>query len=728
MKKIFLLLIITASLFVEYLYSQTKTLTIEEAVIGLSRELYPEYIQGLKFRPESNEISFIKDNALYTKEFGRVKTKFEEKEIFNIDNLNDIPLISVDVKHIIKRFTSFPAYEWISKNVIGFSQGKSYFVLDIVNKEYLQAQSHFIFDDDEYNNLTFSPNKQHYAYTIENNLFVNTGTENQQVSNEKDNNIVYGQTVSRNEFGIDGGIFWSPKSNLLAFYRKDESGVTNYPIVNTQTRIATLESTKYPMAGMTSELITIGIYNLENQQIIYLKTDEYIEQYLTSVTWSPDEKYIYLAKLNRKQKHLQLQCYDVQTGNLVKTLFEEKNEKYVEPQNQLTFLPNDPSKFIWQSRKDGYNHLYLYDTNGREIRQLTKGNYEVQQIYGFSQKGDAVFVKANKETPINFDIYKVTLANATIKRISSNEGSHNATFSNNFKYFIDQYSNTTTPNVYNLCNSDGIILENLLTSKNPLENYEMPDMKIGTIKANDGKTDLYYRLITPKNLDKTKKYPCIVYVYGGPHAQMITNRWLGGAAGWDHYMAQKGYIVFTLDNRGSANRGFEFESIIHRQLGTVECQDQISGIEFLKTLEYVDMDRIGVHGWSYGGFLTTTLMCDYADIFKVGVAGGPVINWELYEVMYGERYMDSPEINADGYKNNNLINKVEKLKGRLMLIHGAIDPVVVWQHSQNFIEECIKKNILVDYFVYPAHEHNVRGYDRIHLMRTVTRYFDENLK
>jgi len=235
-------------------------------------------------------------------------------------------------------------------------------------------------------------------------------------------------------------------------------------------------------------------------------------------------------------------------------------------------------------------------------------------------------------------------------------------------------------------------------------------------------------MILPPDFDATKKYPVIVYVYGGPHAQLVTNDWLGGASGWDFYMAQEGYIMFTLDNRGSANRGAAFENIIHRQLGVIESQDQMTGIEYLRSLGYADMDRIGVHGWSYGGFMTTTLMTDHADVFKVGVAGGPVINWELYEIMYGERYMDMPQENEEGYANNNLLNKVEKLTGRLMLIHGTADPVVVWQHSLNFVQKCVEKKVLVDYMVYPGHEHNVRGYDRIHLMRIVTRYFEDHLK
>ena len=729
MKKILFLILTIVLIFSQLVCQEKKFLTIDEAVVGLYRELYPEYMKELAFRPttkaKNNEISYIKNNALYIKEFDLKSIKTEEKLLISVEDLNKIFSTVINPKI---EFTIFPTYEWIDNEHIKFNYENSVLVIDVVKKE--KYQSNFIPEDANYENITLSPKGGHYCYTIENNLYIVNFGKKTISTNDLDKNHVYGQTVSRNEFGINGGIFWSPKAKYLAFYRKDETNVSEYPIVNTKTRIATATPTKYPMAGELSEKVTIGVYSIENDKFVYLNTgniEEGDEYYLPCVSWSPDEKYIYAAKLNHKQNHFDLLCFEPETGNFVKKLFEENNDRYVEPSDPMIFLPNDPTKFIWQTRKDGYSHLYLYETDGKLIRQLTKGNFEVQEVYGFSPDGKFVFVKANKETPINFDIYKVTIANGTMKRLTKENGTHNAIFSPDYNDFIDNYSNTTTPNVYNLCNTDGIVISNILTSKNPLIDYEMPDCQISTIKANDGQTDLYYRLITPKNLDKNKKYPCIVYVYGGPHAQLITNRWLGGASGWDYYMAQRGYIVFTIDNRGSSNRGFDFESIIHRQLGNIETQDQLSGINFLKSLNYIDMERIGVHGWSYGGFLTTTLICDYPNVFKVGVAGGPVINWELYEVMYGERYMDTPQENPDGYKTNNLLNKAKKLKNRLMIIHGAIDPTVVWQNSQNFIDECIKQKILIDYMIYPSHEHNVRGLDRIHLMRTVSRYFEEHL-
>lgn len=715
MKKLHLLFIFCFLFFSQILFSQTKLLTIDEAVVGLYRELYPEYIRGAAIRPGNKEVSMVEKNNLIVKSFDLKK----ESILIEFSGINEI--LKGNNK---KELSRFPAYEWISKDVIKLNPGNCIIEIDVVKKEL----NKYIELGEGIENVDHCIKNDHVAYTTENNLYIqDKNGVSKAVSNEQNKSVIYGQTVHRNEFGISKGTYWSPNGNYLAFYRKDESMVTDYPLVNTNTRIAELENTKYCMAGMKSEEVTLGIYDIKNGSIKYIKTGEPKEQYLTCVSWSPDEKTVFIAVLNREQNHMKLNQYNIETGDLIKTLFEEKNEKYVEPSHPLMFLPKDPSKFIWQTRNNGYSHLYLYNINGKQLSHVTKGDFEVQEVYGFTSDGRDIILKANKETPIDFDIYRVNISSGIMTRITKDAGNHNAIMSADGAFIIDVYSSVNVPREYVIYETKGKKVSTLLTSKNTLEEYKLGELKMGKLKANDGKTDLYYRMVLPVDFDSLKKYPCIVYVYGGPHAQMITNSWLGGAAGWDYYMAQNGYIVFTLDNRGSANRGLEFENIIHRQLGVVETQDQLTGIEYLKSLGYVDMDRIGVHGWSYGGFMTTTLMTDYAGVFKVGVAGGPVINWELYEIMYGERYMDMPQENAEGYENSNLLNKVDKLEGRLMLIHGAMDPVVVWQHSLNFLNKCIEKKVLVDYFVYPSHEHNVRGFDRIHLMRMVTRYFEDNL-
>ena len=577
------------------------------------------------------------------------------------------------------------------------------------------------------------------AFTKGNNIYIMTPEgETVAVTAETQEGIVSGTSVHQNEFGIEKGLYWSPKGNALAFYRMDETMVTDYPLVNVQERIAIAEPFKYPMAGMKSHEVTVGVYRLSDKQTLWLKTGSPKEKYLTNIAWSPDEKSIYIAELNRGQDSCVLVRYNVETGEREAELFMETNERYVEPQNPIVFLPDNPKQFIWQSQRDGYNHLYLYNTDGKLLKQLTQGNWLVKDVLGFDDKHRNLFFMAtaprnvrSKEdgSPLESYLWKLDLKTGKRTCMNPKTGVHNVSLNASGAYMIDQVSSPEIPRDVDIINlKDGREVKSLLSARNPFERYDdMPEIKVGTLTAADGKTALYYRLITPADMDEKKKYPTIVYVYGGPHAQLVTGGWMNGAGGWDIYMARKGYIIFTIDGRGSANRGFEFESTIHRKLGEEEMADQMKGIEFLKSLPCVDNERIGVHGWSYGGFMTTNLMLTYPDVFKVGVAGGPVIDWHRYEIMYGERYMDHPKENPEGYKNSNLLNKAGNLKGNLLLIHGDVDPVVVWQHSLLFIKACVNAGTFPDYFVYPGHPHNVIGKDRPHLYEKITRYFDEKL-
>ncbi|HOE05611.1 MAG TPA: DPP IV N-terminal domain-containing protein [Bacteroidales bacterium] len=699
-----------------FLSAQEKQLTIDEAVVGVYTRLAPERISSLQWRPGYDQYSFVRGNSLWVSDV----VAATETELCALTVINKaLAARSIDT------LRSFPSSWWVSGNAIRFYASANLVMFDVVNHTLMSVISY----PEAAENIELSPDGNLMAYTTGNNLNI-MGADGNEVSVTSDRNleVVYGTSVHRHEFGIEKGIFWSPTCELLAFYRKDESKVGNYPLVDITQPIATVDNIKYPMAGTDSEEVTLGVYNLKTQKTIYLETGMPADQYLTNVAWHPDGKIIYVAVLNREQNHMKMNAYDAVTGKFIKTLFEERNTRYVEPLNPALFVPGHKDRFIWQSRRSGYNHLYLYNTDGQLLKQLSTGNWEVAQVYGFSGDAKYLFINAGKESPICFDIYRIEIESAKISRLSNDKGTHQAIIHPSGNYLIDVCSNTKTPARYNLCDGNGKLLRTLLDSKNPLAEYKLGNMTMGTIKAADGTTDLYYRLITPPGFDKSKKYPCIVYVYGGPHAQLVTDRWMGGAAGWDYYMAQNGYVVFTLDNRGSANRGMEFESVIHRNLGVAETADQMKGVDFLRSLGYVDMDRIGVHGWSYGGFMTITMMTAHNDVFKVGVAGGPVIDWKYYEVMYGERYMDMPEENPNGYANASLITKTNQLTGRLLIVHGAIDDVVVWQNSLDFINSCINNKVLVDYFVYPRHEHNVRGYDRIHLMRMVSRYFDDHLK
>ncbi|MDR2954556.1 MAG: S9 family peptidase [Prevotella sp.] len=567
------------------------------------------------------------------------------------------------------------------------------------------------------------------AYTKENNLYVQTpdGTE-YAVTNEENKGIVSSQAVHRNEFGIDKGIFWSPQGDLLAFYRMDETMVTDYPLVDISARIAKLQNIKYPMAGMKSHHVTVGVYNTQTKNTIFLKTGTPKEKYLTNIAWSPDGKTIYIAEVNRGQDICTLKSYDAATGDLLNTLFTETHPKYVEPQTPILFLKDNPEKFLWESKRDGYNHLYLYDKEGKLEKQLTSGEWDVTSVVGFDEKGANLFYTSTEASPIENHLYKINIKTGKSEQLTKEEGAHSIMLSSTGKYVCDIYTSQHNPGKVAVTDTKSNKTYVYYTAKNPYGKITLPEVTLGSVKANDDKTDLYYRLVKPLNFDPNKKYPVVIYVYGGPHSQMVNNSWMGAVGGWHLYMAEKGYIVFTLDNRGTSNRGFDFENIVHRQLGIVETQDQMAGVEYLKSLPYVDADRIGVHGWSYGGFMTLNLMLRHPEVFKVGVAGGPVTDWKYYEIMYGERYMDSPEKNPEGYKNTSMVDRAGDLKGRVMLIHGDEDPTVVMQHGLQFLKSAIKNGTHPDFFIYPGHGHNMSGQDRVHLHEHITRYFDDFLK
>ena len=549
--------------------------------------------------------------------------------------------------------------------------------------------------------------------------------------------IVLGESVHRNEFGIDGGLFWSPKQNRLAFYRMDQSMVEDYPLVDTKAREAKVRNIKYPMAGMKSHEVTVGVWDVISKKLVYLDTrrDTTVherEMYLTNIAWSPDEQYVFIAKVNREQNHMWLEQYDAATGDFVKVLFEETNPRYVEPCEPMIFTPKG-NQFLWYSMRDGYKHLYLYNLDGTLVKQVTKGEYEVEGFIQFDKKGENIFIYANKGNLAGRDAYRVNLKDGKMTLLTDGKGTHSVVLNENGDCYVDVYSSVDVPaaaywNKVKYGKKLQQISYRLYVSENPLKDYAMPGIKLGTIKAADGKTDLYYRLITPPNMKPGEKYPTLVYVYGGPHSQLVTDSWLGGGNLYFMFLAQQGYVVFTVDNRGTDNRGFEFESCTHRRLGEIEMADQMEGVKFLKSLPYVDADRMGVEGWSFGGFMTITMKLAHPEVFKVGCAGGPVIDWKWYEIMYGERYMDTPQENPEGYEANCLLNKAKDLEGRLLIIHGCEDNTVVWQHSLEFIERCINNFKQVDYFVYPHHEHNVRGMERNHLYYKMFQYYEDHLK
>ena len=567
------------------------------------------------------------------------------------------------------------------------------------------------------------------AWVEDNQLYVVDGQgKKHQLSTDGSREIVYGQSVHRNEFGIKKGTFWSPDGQRLAFYRMDQSMVTDYPQVNVFPRSATYEPDKYPMAGMTSHKVTVGVFDLKSGKTVYLQAGDPTDRYFTNIVWSPDSKIIYMFELNRKQNDCRLVSYDATTGGKIAELNRETSPKYVEPQTPIVFLPWDSQKFLMQSEKDGYNHLYLMDKSGKQLKQLTKGEWVVMEVLGFNQKDKTVIIASNELNPLQRNIWAVNIANGKRTLLDNGKGVHRATLSASGALMTDQRQEPTVPNVIELTNTHKSSSITLLKASDPWKEYQQPIYENGSIKAADGTTNLYFRMVKPHDFDATKKYPTVVYVYGGPHAHNVDASWHWASRSWETYMAQKGYIVFILDNRGSENRGRDFEQATWHQLGQIEMQDQMKGVDYLRTLPYIDMNRLGVHGWSFGGFMTISLMTNYPDVFKVAVAGGPVIDWKWYEVMYGERYMGTPQDNPEGYAKSSLIDKAKNLKGKLQIITGYNDNTVVPQHCLSFLDACVKAGTQPDFFAYPGEEHNMMGHASVHLHERITQYFEDYLK
>ena len=574
------------------------------------------------------------------------------------------------------------------------------------------------------------------AYVKDDNLYVIDGMGNtRQVTSDGSRDMVYGQSVHRNEFGIEGGLFWNPQGTRLAFYRMDQSMVSDYPLINvpelddsTQV-IATPAPEKYPMAGQTSHLVWVGVLDVATGDTVYLKAGDPTDRYFSNISWSPDGDIVYVMEGNRDQNIVDLVAYDAVTGTRIKSIYHEEHPKYVEPQHPITFLPWDKNQFLLWSERDGYTHLYILDTAGKQVKQLTSGNWVVMDLLGFDTARKAVIISANAESAIQQNLYRVDVATGKMTRVDeSGKGWHAGRLSASGRFLIDNYQEPDVPRNIAVVDTRTGKSMRCFTAPDPWAGYTVPEYRCGTIKAADDSTDLYYRMVMPVDFDPTKKYPTVVYVYGGPHAHNVDARWHYSSRSWETYMAQRGYLLFILDNRGSENRGREFEQATFRQLGQVEMQDQMRGVDFLRTLNYVDTARLGVHGWSFGGFMTISLMTNYPEVFKVGVAGGPVIDWKWYEVMYGERYMDTPQTNPDGYARTSLLNKAADLKGRLQIIIGLNDPTVVPQHAYSFLKACIAAGTQPDFYVYPGQGHNMRGHQSVHLHERITRYFDDYLK
>lgn len=735
MKKLVILLMFPLAL-----SAQQSMLTVEDVVMKQRSTLAPARLTALSWIPNSNRFVYYGKKNNEDCIIQQDAVSLTRDTVLTLAGYNDLVSRAIGST---KPATRIPAVTWVTATSFRFTNRQNIYIadyktgavdvvcylpeaaeaaeLDPVSGKVAYVMNHNVVVSDK-NSSARNARKQ----TSEAASFaINNAGKEEYLTSDGKYGLEYGIAVHRNEFGINKGLFWSPNGKRLAYYQMNEGPVTDYPIYELDKNPAGSRLIKYPMAGSESHIVKIWVKDFVKNRVVELNTGNK-DQYLTNISWHPGEEKVYVAVLNREQNEMNLNEYDAITGTYIKTLFTETHPKYVEPEHPMVFCKNNPSQFIWMSERDGFNQLYLYSTNGRMLKQLTLGKFDVTQFLGFNTDGRIAYYMAASEDGMNRYCYSVDLKSGKSTRLTKEEGVHQVMMNDEGSMFLDVFSSATTPRKTMLMTVEGEEKALLLGAPNPLFDYKKCEMRLGKIKAADGVTDLNYRMFLPPSFTENGKYPVLVYLYGGPHAQMITNSWLGGADMWLYYMAQQGYIVFTLDNRGSANRGLNFENATFRNLGVQERADQLKGVDYLKSLSYVDQSRLGIFGWSFGGFMSTGMMTK-TDVFKAGVAGGPVIDWGMYEIMYTERYMDTPKENPEGYAESNLLNSVQGLKGKLLLIHGTDDNVVLWQHSLKYLKKAVDEGVQVDYFVYPGHLHNVTGKDRVHLMQKVTDYFKQNL-
>lgn len=707
-----LLAIITITFTTTVMAQKEEPRTLEQLIPG-----------GKKYIPLEGkslpQLQFAGDKYLYTKEkaiIAGTPLKKGRETIITLDELNTL------LGDTLKKIPQYTAAAEDGTITLQIKNGSKIYHIDTSDKTVIRSYTLESGDGTP----IYNPATHRYAVSRGNTIILLTpdGKRKTAVSTDQPETKLGSNDVHRNEFGIKQGIFWSNSGRYIAYYQMDERPVKDYPLVNTDTREATLRTIKYPMAGMKSHKVKIGIYDTRNGKSRYLKTGTPDDKYLTNITWSPDDTRLYTIEINRSQDTSRMVSYTTNNGKPEKEILKETSEKYTEPEHAPLFINNDT--FIYLTRADGYRHAYLYNTDGKQLRQLTKGAWEILEAE-LSPDRRTLYITAAAPTPTEENLYRVNISDGTTERITSAPGVHTTQISQSGKYYIDRYSNHDTPLTIKTGDIQNGTVETLHTAKAAYPINGRARVSSGTIKSADGTTDLYYRLTTPADTTNGQRYPVIIYVYGGPHVQQVKESYLWGVRGWDLYMAERGYAVFTLDNRGSDNRGMEFESVTRLRLGQEELADQMQGVAYLKTLPYIDSTRIGVHGWSFGGFMTLNMTLNRPETFKVAVAGGAVTDWKYYEIMYGERYMSTPQKNPEGYRQSNMNLLSGNLKGKLLLIHCDNDPVVVWQHTLQYLKSSIKNGAYPDYFVYPGHQHNVVGHDRVHLYQKITDYFIDNL-
>lgn len=733
-------------------YTQDNKITLEK--IWKQGVYSPKMVRG---------IISMNDGVHYTRSISQDENQYIVKYAYETGNASDTLLSSADLTQNGNnlRFSSYSFSPDESKMIIATdeeaiyrrSSQANFYTIDLSTKSVNPVTN---FELGKQQLAAFSPTQNKVAFVRNNNLFIadlDANTELQVTEDGKAGEIINGAVdwVYEEEFGFARGFYWSPKGTKIAYYRFDESKVKNFEMLFFEDLYPRRYDFKYPKAGEDNSRVDIVVYDIKKSAKAEIDLNSEADQYIPRIKWTKSDNELAIMRFNRHQNHLEFLLAHV--GNVNKsvsleTIYEETSETYIDVNDNLFFL-NDGKHFVWNSEKDGWNHIYLYDLKGNEVAQLTKGSWEVVEFYGVDQKNKTLFFSAAIGTALEREIYSLGYApilktyskqkstvvpagdmRKTLHRLSPNGNTNNAQFSDSFQYFINFESSADSPHKIALYNAKGKKIRDLETNaelQKTISQLDISKKEFGTFKTL-GNVDLNYWVIKPKNFDATKKYPAMFMIYGGPGRNTVTNSWDGANYFWHQMLAQEDYVIISVDPRGTMFRGREFMHSTYMELGKLETEDMIEAAKYFGAQDYIDKDRLGMMGWSYGGFMSSLAMTKGADYFELGIAVAPVTNWRYYDTIYTERFMRTPQENPKGYDDNSPINFVNQLNGAYLLIHGSADDNVHYQNTMEMIEALVEADKQFDLFIYPNKNHGIYGGNtRFHLYTKMTNFIKANL-
>jgi len=703
MKKIFILLIGIACFTSSY--SQKKDITLEE--IWKENQFYPKSVRGFNSMNDGEHYS-----TMERVEDGQEIIKYKFKSGKKVRTL----FKSADFEILLLATETEKIYRHSSKSV--------FYIYNVFTDKLTKLT------DDKVMYATFSPQANKVAYVFENNLFIQnikSGKVIQVTTDGEKNHIINGASdwVYEEEFALVRSFEWAPDGEHIAYYKFDESAVKEFSMDLFKGGLyPTQEVFKYPKAGEDNSVVKVYFYNLTANKSTFIYTEKDYE-YIPRIKWTNNPKVLALYGMNRHQNELDFVLVNAEDGSN-KVLFTEKDKYYIDIHDNLTFLPED--NFIWTSEKDGFNHIYIKDFEGYET-QITKGNWEVTSFHGVDSDKMKIFYTSTEDGSINRSLFVQDLEGGEKTRLTTKNGTNSTSFSKGLKYYMNSVSTANSAPIYTLHTADGKQLKTLEDNTDfntKMEEFNLSEKEFFTVKTEDAELNAW--MIKPPNFDKNKEYPLFMFVYGGPGSQQVKNSFGGTNYYWYQMLAQKGYIVACVDNRGTGGKGAEFKKMTYKELGKYETIDQINAAKYFGGLNYIDSNRIGIQGWSYGGYMSSLAITKGADVFSLAIAVAPVTNWRYYDNIYTERFMQTPQENASGYDENSPINHVEKLKGHYLLVHGGADDNVHIQNTMEMISALVKANKQFDLFIYPDKNHGIYGGNtRYHLYKKMTDFILKNL-